>query len=371
MWGQHPALSYYDHPPLNAWLLGLSSAMFGWNVFALRFAHRAGLPRRYCSRCISSRAASAADWRGHFWLTLLLFLATPIFSMVTNYALPDHILLTGAAVRDLLLPPLLRGSRRRRQPARRATCCSAALFLGLAGLAKYNAAFLGLGVGAVRPALRPRAAAASASLSGGRHRARAAGARSSSGTSPERFASFEFQLRRPPFGTCCLARRPAAAADRHSASSSAPFLLWPIGRFVVLAPEPYSRVSASLAPRSPSRRMAIVALAFVTLTLFHWNLVAYAAMLPFLAAYMRPRWLIPLQALWGTSFAVAIFINYSIMPITNVSGWRMKRRPGPTTGRPSAQRSRKRATSTTRTSSPASTTPPPHCSPSPSRTGTS
>jgi hypothetical protein len=36
MWAQHPALSYYDHPPLNSWLLGLSSAVFGWNVFALR-----------------------------------------------------------------------------------------------------------------------------------------------------------------------------------------------------------------------------------------------------------------------------------------------------------------------------------------------
>ncbi len=36
MWGQHPALSYYDHPPLNAWLLGLSSIVLGWNTVALR-----------------------------------------------------------------------------------------------------------------------------------------------------------------------------------------------------------------------------------------------------------------------------------------------------------------------------------------------
>ena len=36
LWGQHPALSYYDHPPLNAWLQGIAGALFGWNRFALR-----------------------------------------------------------------------------------------------------------------------------------------------------------------------------------------------------------------------------------------------------------------------------------------------------------------------------------------------
>ena len=26
LWGQHPALSYYDHPPFHAWMLGWSSS---------------------------------------------------------------------------------------------------------------------------------------------------------------------------------------------------------------------------------------------------------------------------------------------------------------------------------------------------------
>jgi 4-amino-4-deoxy-L-arabinose transferase-like glycosyltransferase len=36
LWGQHPALSYYDHPPLEAWLQGLFTAVLGRSTFVLR-----------------------------------------------------------------------------------------------------------------------------------------------------------------------------------------------------------------------------------------------------------------------------------------------------------------------------------------------
>ena len=47
LWGQHPALSYYDHPPLNAWLLGLSSTVFGWTKLALRAPGRIGVQTNF------------------------------------------------------------------------------------------------------------------------------------------------------------------------------------------------------------------------------------------------------------------------------------------------------------------------------------
>src|SRR5215467_7275587 len=37
-YGQHLALSYYDHPPMIAYLLRLSTEIFGKNVFALKLA---------------------------------------------------------------------------------------------------------------------------------------------------------------------------------------------------------------------------------------------------------------------------------------------------------------------------------------------
>jgi len=36
MWGRHIELSYYDHPPLQAWVQGLSHQVFGTSLFALR-----------------------------------------------------------------------------------------------------------------------------------------------------------------------------------------------------------------------------------------------------------------------------------------------------------------------------------------------
>jgi hypothetical protein len=63
--------------------------------------------------------------------------------------------------------------------------------------------------------------------------------------------------------------------------------------------------------------VAIFVVALTTLTLFHWNLIAYAAMLPFLAIYLRPRFLLVLQTLYGITFAVLAFVNYSVVPLTD------------------------------------------------------
>ncbi|HVX74175.1 MAG TPA: glycosyltransferase family 39 protein, partial [Devosia sp.] len=95
IWGQHPALSYYDHPPLNAWLLGLSSALFGWNLLALRVPVVLSFLADIYAIFLLSRAIAGDAWRTHFWVTLLLFVGSPIYWMVSGYALPDHLLLTG------------------------------------------------------------------------------------------------------------------------------------------------------------------------------------------------------------------------------------------------------------------------------------
>src|SRR5262245_29966213 len=93
MWGQHPALSYYDHPPLNAWLLGLSGAAFGWNAFALRLPVLLSFVADIYALWLLSRRIGGAEWQSTFWTTLVLFLATPFFFVVSGVALPDHLLL--------------------------------------------------------------------------------------------------------------------------------------------------------------------------------------------------------------------------------------------------------------------------------------
>src|SRR3982751_342128 len=36
MWGQHLSWSYFDHPPLHAWLLALVSVVAGWHPLSVR-----------------------------------------------------------------------------------------------------------------------------------------------------------------------------------------------------------------------------------------------------------------------------------------------------------------------------------------------
>jgi 4-amino-4-deoxy-L-arabinose transferase-like glycosyltransferase len=317
MWGRHPALSYYDHPPLNAWLLSLSSSLLGWNVLALRAPVALTFLADILALYLLARRIGGEDWRGLFWLTLLLFLTTPIFWLVSSYALPDHALLTATLFAIYFFFRFFQ-DRASGTPGTTRDLLLGAAFLGLAALAKYNAAFLGLGValfvlGFDRPLLRqPRlylAALLTLMLQ----------LPVLIWNANEGFASFGF-----------------IAGGRHAGLAASfdglyplalgilifisPFLFWPILKFAI---------GRNAVPGSGFARaaflvstIAIVALAFTTLTLFHWNLIAYAAMLPFLAFVMRPSWLLVLQALYGTAIAVAIFVNYAIVPITDVGGWR-------------------------------------------------
>jgi 4-amino-4-deoxy-L-arabinose transferase-like glycosyltransferase len=319
MWGQHPALSYYDHPPLNAWLLSLSSAVFGWNVFALRLPVALAFLADIVALWLIARRIGG-DWRGHFWLTLLLFLATPVFSMVTNYALPDHILLTALLFATYFFLRFF-AARSVGQAGATRDLLLGGLFLGLAGLAKYNAAFLGIGVG-LFVLLYDRALLAQARLYLAAAIALVLQTPVIVWNATERFASFEFILGGRHAGV-------AASIDGvvpfllWVLVFIGPFLVWPIFKFAFRSDAENTVPGIGFARTTFFvSTIAIVALAFFTLTLFHWNLVAYVAMLPFLALYMRPRWLIALQALWGIAFAAAVLVNYAIMPITNISGWK-------------------------------------------------
>jgi 4-amino-4-deoxy-L-arabinose transferase-like glycosyltransferase len=317
MWGQHPALSYFDHPPLNAWLMGLSGALFGWSVFALRLPVALSFAADIWVLWLLSRRIAGEGAEGHFWLTLLLFCATPLFFMVSGYGLPDHVLLT-ALLFGLYFFHGFFAARARGESGATRDLLWGALCLGLGGLAKYNAAFLGLGVG-LFILLYDRALLREGRLWLAALVALALQAPVVVWNLTEGFASWQFILSGRHKGL-------TASLDGVIGFIFAililisPFLLWPIGRFAL------SRITV---PGMGFARttfwvssVAIVALAFVTATLFHWNIAAYAAMLPFLAFYMRPRWLIAAQAAWGGILTAALFVNYAIVPLTDVEGWR-------------------------------------------------
>ena len=318
MWGQHPALSYYDHPPLNAWLLGLSSAIFGWNLFALRVPVVLSFLADLYAVYLLSRAVGGDSWRTHFWVTLLLFVGSPIYWMVSGYALPDHLLLTGCLYALYFFFQFFQARAAGAEGAGRDLYLGA-LFLGLAALSKYNAAFLAIGI-VVFALVYDRRLFRDGRIYLAGLLTLVLQAPTIVWNLQQNFASWEFILHGRHAGLHAEIDGIVPLVFGIGIFIS-PFLFWPIWNFAVSKKNSVPGAGFARATFLIST-FAIVIVSMTTVTLFHWNLVAYAAMLPFLALVMRPRFLLALQGIYGAVFAVFIFTNYTIMPLTNVDRWR-------------------------------------------------
>lgn len=310
LWGQHPALSYYDHPPLNAWLQGLSGAVFGWNKFAMRLPVALAL---LADLVILWRLARwlAPDRPDYAWTTLLLFLVTPVFFAVTAVALPDHLMLTFTLA---ALYGFLRFLASWPEAPRWRYLYLGATALGLATLSKYNAAFLGFGLALtilIVPRFRPLL---------GRPQLYLAAALAVALQAPviiwnlsENLASFSFI-----FG----GRHAGLAVGTDGLRGLVIGFLLVIGPFlaVPLLAFGFRSTGGDALARASFwlSTLAIGGLALVTNTLFHWNLVAYLAALPFLAAHLRWRWLGWLHVAFGAAFLSFMLGNYAIQPLTDV-----------------------------------------------------
>src|SRR3569623_3783277 len=156
MWGQHPGWSYFDHPPLHAWLLSLVSRVAGWHPFSVRlltWLSFAGVLAIFWSW---ARRFAPQDPQTWFWRSAAIYLASPLFFGLTTIAYNDHLLvalsLLAVHCRVRFVESLENGT----QPLLR-WLYAAALALGLATLTKYNGALVGLGfllAFLLRPSLR-------------------------------------------------------------------------------------------------------------------------------------------------------------------------------------------------------------------------
>jgi 4-amino-4-deoxy-L-arabinose transferase-like glycosyltransferase len=136
MWARHPALGYYDHPGMSAWLGGLSMAVFGSGVLGFRvltLACSGGMiwltflaARRLFDNSVARLAAALAA-------------LVPLFFLYSAAVVPDAPCLLFWSATVWALAHALSGDSPRWWGA-------AGLFLGLAMDSKYHAAFLGLGV---------------------------------------------------------------------------------------------------------------------------------------------------------------------------------------------------------------------------------
>ncbi|MBD2104009.1 glycosyltransferase family 39 protein [Leptolyngbya sp. FACHB-261] len=144
LWGQHPALSYYDHPPLQAWVEGLFTTLLGRSKFALRLPNLLANAVFFYTyyRIVGYLYGEKA--KSYFGVILLSVLATPLYFLFLALAWPDHLLITLTLVSAHLLITFL-DAYKQQQQGLEWRLYGAAAALGLAGLTKYNAILVGLG----------------------------------------------------------------------------------------------------------------------------------------------------------------------------------------------------------------------------------
>jgi hypothetical protein len=320
MWGLHPQLSYFDHPPLQGWIEGLFHAAFGRSILALRLPSLLTLIGDGFVLYFFARRIGGAGWRRLFLATLTIFLASPLFGWFGGVVFLEYLLVFLLLAASALFLRYFADVEERGAGRLQDLLCGAAL-LGLAGLTKYNGVYLGLAIGAVvlvRPRLRvllrrwPIYAAALIAIGfqlpvliwNVQHD----------------FASFRFRVSDPlggggTFTGLDIGALKAFATDQ--ATLLSPFLVPVIARFFWARPDlPFLRVG---------KAMALWAFWLSTLTflyivnyswvLWWWNIAAYVLVLPFAGRYMG-RVLLGLHVIWGLCVGTFLSVNYAIMPLS-------------------------------------------------------
>lgn len=322
MWGQHPALSYFDHPPLHGWLLGIVAQLFGWHPFNTRLLTWFTLFGTFAIFWSWAQRLAPDDPPRYFWQTAAIYLATPVLFLMSTMAFHDHLLLVlvlasahfflkfadhweegGRSVRDLYL---------------------GAFCLGLAVLTKYNAVFLGLGFGLmvlIRPKLRSALASPHLYL---------AALLSIAMQAPvlywniaEGFASYKFHL-----------------SDRLTASWGSLNTWYPLdfvanmalvlspGLFLALFRLPFDKSQTAFERRARTLTLTVFGLStaiFLAVSLFvyvyfYWNIVGYASLIVIAFRYLGQRWLFRLHLLFGLVMATLVTVNFTVLPVVPFFG---------------------------------------------------
>ena len=323
MWGRHLALSYYDHPPLQGWLQGLSYTLFGRSLFALRWMTVAAFAvNLYVFHLIARRVAGAA-WRPFFLTGVTVYLASPLYGFFTSLVLHDYLLVTLVLTSGYFFICYFTDVETAGQ-GRTRDLFAGAVLLGLATLTKYNGAFLGLAVAGtilIRPKLRPLLLD---------WRIYAAALVSVAIQTPvivwnlqEGFASFLFQL-----------------GSRHGGTG---FQRLNIGGMKLFTGEALLMVSPFLVPviikffwawqrnsfERVGKTVAIWAFWISTLVCLYvanfswviwwWNIVAFVLIFPFAGRYVTGP-LLTLHIAWGVIINSVLAFTYVVVPVQALMG---------------------------------------------------
>jgi hypothetical protein len=322
LWGQHLDWSYFDHPPLSAWVQAAFAAVLGDTLFALRLPALLATVGIGATIVWWARQARRAGYDVSPVVALAVFFTAPMMFIFTTIVFPDYLalllLIVSAALFFLVLDGIASGGAVRVVPLH-----AAALALGLAALTKYNAALFGVALAVTILAYRPfRPLLRSPHLY-------LAALLSVACLLPvlwwnvaNDWASFRFHLG----DRVGLAVEGRVIVDR----------LWNFLFNSLLGIGPFAAAAIwVLASRRPDagRLASWRALALGTLaapTLFwigfsvlvepaaYWNVIAYVAFLPLAVLWFPRRWVLVCHLLFGVIATVMHVVNYGVVPISRL-----------------------------------------------------
>jgi 4-amino-4-deoxy-L-arabinose transferase-like glycosyltransferase len=156
LWGQHPQLSYLDHAPLVGWGSIIGMQLFGWTPIALHLVPLLGFAIVAWVMWFWAGRLAPAQRESYFWASIATFLASPLLMALTTVTYPDALLIPLSLLAMTALAVFLAhweaGEKRWR------LLYLGGALVGIAMLAKYNGAFVGIGLFIAilrRPQLRP------------------------------------------------------------------------------------------------------------------------------------------------------------------------------------------------------------------------
>ncbi len=147
LWGQHPALSYYDHPPLEAWVQGIFTTLFGRSNLVLRLPNLISNGIFFYTYYRIVRYLYGKQAQIHFGILVMLILASPLYFLFLALAWHDHLLILFSLISGYQFIRFL-DSYLADGKGEGWRLYGAAIALGFAGLCKYNAVFVAAGFGA-------------------------------------------------------------------------------------------------------------------------------------------------------------------------------------------------------------------------------
>jgi len=316
LWGQRPALSYFDHPPLHAWLLGLVSLLFGWSLFSLRLLTWLTLGGTLWIVWLWSKRLAPdrpGDW---FWPAAALYLASPLFLAMTSITFHDHLLILLCLASAHFFLAFAESAET--GPARLGPLYIAAILLGLAVLTKYNAVLFGIGVAVfffARPALRQTLRSPHPYLAA--LLAVAMQAPVFWWNLTEGLASYRFHMVERWDGPPGLRPEGLLLYLLFTVAVVSPFLIGPIARFLTSRPAPGFAARArslALAVFTVSTAAMLVLSLFVEV-FFYWNIVAFLLLPPLLVGAVGRGWQLWGHLLYGLVFAVILACNMTALPV--------------------------------------------------------